>query len=612
MKGPSPSVRLGIGLAGALAALLAASAPAADAQTSPFTEVTVDLEGGLVRQTLPFDEPFVFTGEAPTGVRSIAVRCWEVKSCRQALKRGTDAEKAACAGKEKTATLLPDRAAAPNGNCRTWPQPGSRGALAGLPSWTNRVDPGAENPTFSIFVPLLEAERYYTFGFSWDRTPSPAEAAAFAAAVGAASDAVLWTAAATDGSTDGAPPASGDLTDADLGGLRGTLVEALLGVAAADRIQDCSQSPVLCPDVPVAQVRDEFNGLLRDVRDAQGKLGDTIQDYKEEVDQVNVALGLLRDSGDLAALLRGIQQAAADTPSLGEEAAALQQALALEHLPDLSTDDRRTPDALAAFASRAGDAAGRAAAPLGTVQTLLQDSLFDDQGGPTALLQHLSAAGALTPEAARELKALAEPRGLVGSANRALARLQGYATGIESLLAERAAARTVLAAEFKTRAEVIVLLAGTTLADFVTDQKNYLSGDGGLAFAPELDEASSYLGTNIYGRPINKKAALSQFGNFWQTLDRRTALTLGLTVDGIGDDATREDLIGSQSLLVGLGVRLTGSMRLTAGAILFTKKDPNPLVDDDSLTATPFLSISFDVNVVPALTGLGNAFKSGT
>ena len=97
----------------------------------------------------------------------------------------------------------------------------------------------------------------------------------------------------------------------------------------------------------------------------------------------------------------------------------------------------------------------------------------------------------------------------------------------------------------------------TTLADFVTDQKNYLSGDGGLAFAPELDEASTYLGTNIYSRPINKKAALSQFGNFWQTLDRRTALTLGLTVDGIGDDVTREDLIGSQSLLVGLGVRLT-------------------------------------------------------
>lgn len=608
MKGSPLSVRLGICLIG----VLAGPSLGAHAQTSAFTEVTVDLEGGLVRQTLPFDEPFVFTGKAPTGVRSIVVRCWEVTSCRQALKRGTEAEKALCAGKEKTATLLPDITAVPNGNCPTWSQPARRGDLAGLPSWTNRVDPTEANPTFSIFVPLLEAERYYTFGFSWDRTPSPEEAAAFAAAVAAASDAVLWTAAATDGSTDGAPPAAGDLTDGDLATLRGTLVDALLKVAAANRIQDCSQSPVLCPDVPLDRVRGEFNGLLRDVRQSQGNLRDAIQNYKEEVDQVNVALGLLADSEELAALLRGLQQAAADTPSLGEEAAALQQALALEHLPDLSDEDRKTPDALAAFAGRAGDAAGLAAAPLGTVQTLLQSGLLDDQGAPTALLQKLIAAGALTSESAQQLKALAEPRGLVGSVDRALARLQGYAADLESMLADRAAARTALAAEFKTRAEVIVLLAGTTLADFVTDQKNYLSGDGGLAFAPELDEATSYLGTNIYSRPINKKAALSQFGNFWQTLDRRTALTLGLTVDGIGDDTTREDLIGSQSLLIGLGVRLTGSMRLTAGAILFTEKDPNPLVDDDSLAATPFLSLSFDVNVVPALTGLGNAFKSGT
>lgn len=605
MKGPPPSVRLAI----ALAAALAAPTPGALAQTSPFTEVTVDLDGGLVRQTLPFDEPFVFTGEAPTGVRSIVVRCWEVKSCRQVQKRGSDAEKAACAGKEKTATLLPDRESAPDGNCRTWPRPGDRGALAGLPSWTNRVDPGEATPTFSIFVPLLEAERYYTFGFSWDRTPSPEEAAAFAAAVAAAADGVLWTAEAADGPTDGGPPASGDLTDGDLASLRGTLVAALQA-AAVGRIQDCSKSPVLCPDVPVAQVRHEFNGLLRDVRNAQGQLGDTIENYKGDVDQVNVALGLLAGSGELAALLRGLQTAAADTPSLGEEAAALQEALALEHLPDLTEEDRQTPDALAAFAARTGEAAGRAAAPIGKVRTLLQSGLFDDQGGPTALLQRLTAAGTLTPETAQGLMALAEPRGLVGSVDRALARLQGQAADLESALADRAAARAALAAEFKTRVEVIVLLAGTTLADFVTAQKNYLSGDGGLAFAPELDEASSYLGTNIYSRPINKKAALSQFGNFWQTLDRRTALTLGLTVDGIGDDTTREDLIGSQSLLVGLGVRLTASMRVTAGAIVFIEKDPNPLVDDDSLAATPFLSLSFDVNVVPALTGLGNAFKA--
>ena len=131
----------------------------------------------------------------------------------------------------------------------------------------------------------------------------------------------------------------------------------------------------------------------------------------------------------------------------------------------------------------------------------------------------------------------------------------------------------------------------------------------GVACAPELSTCSVYVGTNIYLRPINKAAPLSQFGNFFQTLNRRTSFTLGLTVKGIGDNTTREDLFSSQSLVAGIGVRITNSVRLTAGGLVFKKLSPNPLSTDKKLTTTYFLSLSFDIDVVPTLKGIGGILK---
>jgi hypothetical protein len=87
-------------------------------------------------------------------------------------------------------------------------------------------------------------------------------------------------------------------------------------------------------------------------------------------------------------------------------------------------------------------------------------------------------------------------------------------------------------------------------------------------------------------------------------------LTLGLTIQGVGDEKTRADLFNNQSLLLGLGARMTNSVRMTAGGLLFKKLDPNPLADDESLTTTYFLSISFDIDVAPTMQGIGSLFKN--
>lgn len=589
MNRRSRLARLGLALGCALSVLAATPVRAVDAASPAFTSVTVDLEGGLAEQVLPFDEPFILTGQAPTGVQRLEVRCWELRTCRDVPDHPS------CAGKAKTATVLPDRELEPRGNCPTWTEP--------FPTWVNRVDPQAQTPTFNVLAPMLEAERYYMLGFFWDRTPSPDEAAAFAATVSATLDQALWTA-----SPNGDPlPATGDLTDADLADLRNRIVAALLRVTGSDRVQDCSRSEVLCPDAAFDDVRDEFNRLLLPVRNQQSQIEAGIENYKGAVDAINLQLGRVRSNGELAAFASALESAAAATPTLADEAAAARAALQAADLPDLGAADRQSPQALADFVARAGGEVTAAAQRIGALRALF----VDGEGDPQPLPGELVSSGALGADAAGSLAELAAPRGLVGSADRALARLQGTLASIGEELAARRTAREAVAADFETRAQEVVLLAATSRADFVTAQRNYLSGDAGILWTPELEAFSSYLGTNVYARPINKAAPISQFGSFWQTLPRRVSLTLGLTVDGIGDERTRDDLFGNQSLIVGVGARMTGSLRLMVGALVFEERDPNPLVEGDSVAVSPFLSFSFDVDVAPALTGLGNVFQTG-
>jgi hypothetical protein len=90
------------------------------------------------------------------------------------------------------------------------------------------------------------------------------------------------------------------------------------------------------------------------------------------------------------------------------------------------------------------------------------------------------------------------------------------------------------------------------------------------------------------------------------SIRQRLALTFGLTVTNMRrEEETRwENLLGEKSnLFVGLGYRLTRSLRLGGGFVLFSKNDENPLVDERSVAVTPYVSLSFDVDLVGAFKG---------
>ena len=128
-----------------------------------------------------------------------------------------------------------------------------------------------------------------------------------------------------------------------------------------------------------------------------------------------------------------------------------------------------------------------------------------------------------------------------------------------------------------------------------TSTKGYVSADVGVLYAGDIGIGALYVGSNIYFRPVNKEAPLSDAGS----IGRRLSLTVGITLSGVGDEDNRprSDLFWNQSLVLGGGYRITSAIRGGGGALLFLESDPNPLIDKKSIAASWYVSFSFDVDV---------------
>lgn len=561
-----------------------AQAPTPVPPDSDFDVVQVDLEGQLFNRVLPFDVPFILTGTVPTGANTLQVRCWELPP-----------DRVKSSGLPAT-TQDAELRLAPGSEC--WPE--------GKPlEWRNTIDPTAANPTFRVLVPRLDAEKFYQFRFSFEKKVTPEDAQAFAQKAQGVVDGVLWG----DPNNTADLPLSGDLTADEMQAIRSGLIQALQEITGADRVTE--PGTVLNPDTPFESVRDEFNQLLRPVRYAQGQINDAAEDYQDEIADLNPLLAQIRSDSTLKKLASALAARAASDPSAQDRADEVAAALAVGDAPVLRRSDRQSASALESFVQKSAPYYADASAKMGKLQDLLANKLIETDGSPRPAVKPLIDSGQLTADDLTRLSSLGQPTQPVGRASRALTRVGGILSDrLAGLLNSRESAVAAVAETYRTQVVGIAVIAGSTTGNFQTQSRNYISADTGIVCTPELGECNTYVGTNIYFRPINKAAPLNQFGGFFQTLNRRLSITLGLTVQGVGDDKTRDDLFNNQSLLLGLGARMTNSVRMTAGGLLFKERDPNPLSDDESLTTTYFLSLSFDIDVVPTLQGIGGLFKT--
>jgi hypothetical protein len=572
----------GLLLAGAARAALAEDAAATT--DSDFDVVPVDLSGQMFTKVLPFDVPFIITGSLPEGVSTFEVRCWVLR---------TDSKKD---------PVLLENDKDDKGRVRPRPKDGDCWGANGPPLvWRNRIDPKATNPQFRLLVPRLEAEQYYEFKFSFQKTVSAEEAQAFADKVQTTLETELW------GTPDAGRelPWHGDIPPNELADIRGRLVQALTLVTGADRV---TEPGILDPDTPFAQIEEEFNVTLLPVNTVQGQIAQSLKNYNGEVKNLPALLARVRDDATLQKLQAALSSLAGT--AVKDDLRTIAAATGLGDPPSPGDADLQSAAALAAFAKAGGSYYSDALDKVSALRDLLA-GLIGPDGSPQPFLDPLLKNGTLTRDDLDTLTAMSAPTGSVGSVQRALNRAsQILASGIPDLLNRRAAAVADVAGEYRTRAETMILFAGSTTGSFATQHKNYVSADAGVACAPELSDCTTYMGTNIYFRPVNKAAPLNQF-TFRQSLARRVSVTFGLTVNGIGDNGkTREDLFSTQSLVAGIGARVTNSVRVTTGVIAFKKLDPNPLVDDTSLATTYFFSLSFDVDVLSMIGGIGGLFTT--
>lgn len=564
------SVWLARAMAGALSLLPAAlGAQAVDPCAAPsndtgFAEVAVNLEAGTIDRVLPFDVPIRFCGGLAPGARRVT------------LQYVSD---------RKNPPQVDDDCRGPGGATIAW-----------LPA--SPIEGRIDGTTFRTVIPRLEAQRFYAFCFRSESEVTPEAAAAFRPVAREALDEAL------------APVSRGDLSAEESEALRKKLAAALLSQMRSD--QAIAPGTLFDSRAPHNDLADRFNGRIRQVLEPQLRRNALLQTYATL-------------QFDLAQALRALQV----DPAVGR----LTAALAAPSDPNLAALSNAFRGVLGTM-EMSSDAIARAAQGLDPTspdgETL--DATLDPAtagaiaGRYDALAQALSSfpelirratgpGGAEVSEAdAAALQPLVAPQGPAARAGALAATLSSIATNVQASLAARTSALDLLAAEVALRAVGAQIVDASSTGGFETFQNYYVSADAGLVAAPELDAVVSYIGVNLYLRPVNKNAPLRQLGSFRQTFTRRFAFTLGLTVQSLadgdnGNGPTRQDLFGNQSMLIGAGLRITDMIRLGGGALVFKKDDPSPLITKFDTAVSYYLTVSFDLNVARAFKGgLGGLF----
>ena len=536
--------------------LLAPPGPATGAGTGDFDEVPLDVASGVFGRRLPFDVPFVVTGRAPAGTTRVELRFEEagastISASSAPLVSGVDAD----------------------GRFRVLMEPVRSGRHFVYRLTFERRLPATAVPSLRSAV---EAVLRRDLALPGGDEPVAARAAATALALVAAYEQSL-----NQGQVVTTPRGEARIES------RGPLLDSRSTEEA--RVQE------------LARLADGVSRAQAERRAALERYAETAPSLLRELEAVAAASSLLRLVEALEARPesdpRNPRSAVFLPPAsrrLVSAGAAELAALAEGRTPDgpaLGLRDAATPEEADAFRERYR----QTAEDLQGLREWLQGLVLE--GAEMGRL-----AGALAPGDVEKLAALARyDAGPIRRAEQWAETLQVYTHEVQTALAARERALARAADEVVAQAETAVLRE-TLVTDRVSSEGGvYVSLDLGVLYPPELERATLTVGANVYFAPVNKRAPLRANG-----IRQRLALTFGLTVTNMRrEEETRwENLLGEKAnLFFGLGYRLTRSLRLGGGFVLFQKNDENPLVDEQSLAVTPYVSLSFDVDLVGAFKG---------
>lgn len=571
-----------------LALTLWAEAPALWAQspnpdTPELKEVQVDLASGTIRAVLPFDEPFILTGSPPANTLRIEATFCEIEG--------------------ETARQLGNLTQGPN----------ARAALSLCRGEATKLVPwNAQTANFQLFVPeRLIANRNYLFDFTVFRALAPAELDTLKSQVR-----VQLEGAFLDLARSAPPSLSAKEYNQLLAAVRQVLAGFPMPSGLSLRAEAGSAWAASTVADDGAATEPPWQEQLRQVWEAQQQRAPIAQRLDTQaVPALFTALSSARANPALSLLQRSVEGlSAADRANL----AHLLPAPAVAAVDGLvgSSDDRlssiaRGLEGLGGSGPTAGLPADRLLRDLWIpAEAVAQGANYQ------ATADNLRAAAQLTLTAAQvtvladALGSAAEQMAALGAALDAAAdAADALASGLSRLgntLSARQEKLDELAGYLRREAAVRVPVIGSSTGAFTTRATFHISVDFGILYAGEIGEVQPYFGANFYTRAVNRDVPLSELGG----LRRRFSFLLGVTFNTVKETDTtgrvlRDDLFGSQALVVGAGLRLTDTARLNAGMLVFQENSPNPLIDRLELTQEAFVAISFDWNVKNLLGRLG-------
>jgi hypothetical protein len=527
---------------------------AADAQ---FTTVQVDLNSGALSQGLPFDVRFLLTGPVDAAVQEVRIE-FSPRTC-------------------KDSTSLNQW----NSDALPWRSLG----LAPAPA-------SGASPKFTILMPPFEVNRNYCLRFTVIKAIGGAELdnfrAAASAAVSSALNGLLTTA---------------NLTIDQLSAVRDGLNTAIKMAAPSVSVRPIPRS-IFDETIPIQTFARGATALLQAQLSTSSRAGA----LRSTIDGL-VADGIrtLATDTDFGRIANAAQTAAAGS----DDFAAFRSAAATAKLwagrsqemwrQLADPTNKLSPSDLLTWGSN--DAAG-AVQRLAVVEEDFRAirTLFE---GLNTRAPFRTAAG-VSVDSVQNV--LAEIRRFVGDpvANDlgALGDEERRLTDLQTVLKTRETLVTAITGDFVVSAATSLVEDAVTTADFATRHSWYVSADIGVAIAARLYSGFAYSGANIYFRPVNKEAPLSQFPTRGR-LARSVSAMIGITLTDLAKTGQRSNLIGSQMLVAGGGIRVTESLRVNAGAVFFLAEDTNPTVSHQKFAASPFLSFSYDADVAGAMGALG-------
>ncbi len=523
--------------------------------------VELEVTSGIASGRLPFDVPFLLTGRAPAGSIQLALQYQD--------KDDSD--------NEFPPEWKPER-----------PLASAIGA----------------DGVFRVRLGPFDADRDFRFLLIFDRRLSSSEASALRREVESALDRALGS-IEKDIPLDRAISLGAELRLAleralnegtPISSARGTLV-----VEAAGGLFDNEATPA------------ELARLSNEVLARQAERAESLRLYRETAPTLEDDLDAIRSAAPLRALLAELERNPDLDPRnprndlfLSEDAirivrasdAVLSTLARGRSLTDSPIDLERS--------FRAEDAGSFRSRYLRTSRALreLRDwlqSLVVPGARNRASFDRLASSGAVETGSVDALRTLSSSEGgALRRAERWAEVLEAYLYDLEKSLLGRERALDRVAAEIESSA-LSATIRQTITTEVATTRANlYVGLDLGALYSPELERAAGYFGANIHVVPVNKKASLSDAGG----LAKRLSVTFGITLTELvlEDDPRVEPLLGTRyNLVLGAGYRFARSLRVSGGALLVLKNDPNPLVIDRSLAATPYFAFSFDIDIVGAL-----------